>query len=394
MNTAEDIFIVSAKRTPIGAFQGQLSSLTAVQLGAAVLKSLMQEHSPGSLTPDEVLMGCVLTAGLGQAPARQAARLAGLDDQVACTTVNKVCASGMKAVMLGHDMLVAGSAKCVLAGGMESMSNAPYLLPQARTGYRLGHQQVLDHMSIDGLENADDGKLMGLFAEQCVDRFGFSRALQDEYATVSVKRAALAMIDGDFDAEICSLEVAKSTRNLLIKKDELPPCFQPEKIPGLKAAFRSPGGTVTAASSAAIADGAAALLLCPGDRMPGDCQPLARLVAHASHGQPPSEFTTAPIGVINKLYAKTGWTDKDVDLYEINEAFAAVVLAAMRVLNLDPEKVNVNGGSCALGHPLGATGARLLVTLVHALKRRQLKRGIAALCIGGGEATGVAVELL
>lgn len=394
--TGNNIVIVAARRTPIGSFQGMLASLSATELGACTIRAVLQDAAvdPGSI--DEVLMGNVLQAGLGQAPARQAARAAGIPDAVGCTTINKVCGSGMKAIMLGHDMIRAGTADVVLAGGMESMSNAPYLLPGARGGYRYGHQQTLDHMVYDGLQNVDDGEVMGAFAERCADQYRFTREQQDAYATESVRRARTAMQEGAFSNEICAVTGPPGQGGeLLLVEDEQPLRCKVEKIPELQPAFRTPGGTVTAASSAAISDGAAAVVLTRADMaMSFGLQPLARIVAHASHARAPADFTTAPGPAIRRLHEVSGWTDAAVDLYEINEAFAVVVMAAMRDLDLDYDRVNVNGGACALGHPIGASGARLVVTLIHALRRRNLKRGIAALCIGGGEATAMALELV
>ncbi|MEA2094680.1 MAG: acetyl-CoA C-acyltransferase [Pseudomonadota bacterium] len=394
--TGNNIVIVAARRTPIGSFQGMLASLSATELGACTIRAVLQDAAvdPGSI--DEVLMGNVLQAGLGQAPARQAARAAGIPDAVGCTTINKVCGSGMKAIMLGHDMIRAGTADVVLAGGMESMSNAPYLLPGARGGYRYGHQQTLDHMVYDGLQNVDDGEVMGAFAERCADQYRFTREQQDAYATESVRRARTAMQEGAFSNEICAVTGPPGQGGeLLLVEDEQPLRCKVEKIPELQPAFRTPGGTVTAASSAAISDGAAAVVLTRADMaMSFGLQPLARIVAHASHARAPADFTTAPGPAIRQLHEVSGWTDAAVDLYEINEAFAVVVMAAMRDLDLDYDRVNVNGGACALGHPIGASGARLVVTLIHALRRRNLKRGIAALCIGGGEATAMALELV
>jgi acetyl-CoA C-acetyltransferase len=392
--TGNNIVIVAARRTPIGCFQGKLASLSATELGACAMRAVLQDAAvdPGSI--DEVLMGCVLQAGLGQAPVRQAARAAGIPDAVACTTINKVCGSGMKAIMLGHDMIRAGSADVVLAGGMESMSNAPYLLPGARGGYRYGHQQTLDHLVYDGLQNVDDGELMGAFAERCADQYRFTREQQDAYATESLRRARTAMQEGAFSNEICAVTGPPGQGgDLPLVEDEQPLRCKAENIPELQPAFRAPGGTVTAASSAAISDGAAAVMLARADMaMSSGLQPLARIVAHASHARAPADFTTAPGPAIRRLHEVSGWTDESVDLYEINEAFAVVVMAAMRDLGIDHDRVNVNGGACALGHPIGASGARLVVTLIHALRRRNLKRGIAALCIGGGEATAMALE--
>jgi len=384
-----DVVILSSTRTPLGNFQGSLKAHSATDLGAAVIKSVVEKVAP-SIEPvhiQEVLMGCVLPAGLGQAPARQAALKAGLPVEAACTTINKVCASSMKAVMLAHDMLKAGTCEIVLAGGMESMTNAPYLLPKARAGYRIGHQHVLDHMFTDGLEDAyDKGQLMGVFAENCASDYHFSREAQDAFALRSLERASTAQEKGVFQKEITPIDD--------ISTDEGVTRSDPEKIPHLKPAFKK-DGTITAANSSSISDGASALLLSNSDEAERrGIQPIARILAHASHAQTSSKFTTAPIYAIEKLMKKLDWTVDDVDLFEINEAFAVVVMAAMQSLKLPHEKVNVHGGACVLGHPLGATGARLLVTLLNALQVRGLKRGIAALCIGGGEATAVAVEIL
>ena len=389
------VMIVAARRTPLGSFQGQFASLSTTDLGAVPVRAVVEDAAIDKGIIDEVILGCVLQAGIGQAPARQAVRKAGLPDSIPCTTVNKVCGSGMKAVTLGCDVIRAGTADVILAGGMESMSNAPYLLHGARAGYRSGHQQVLDHMIHDGLQNVDDGEVMGFFAEQCADRYRFKRKEQDTYAARSVRRAREAMYDGAFAEEICPVSVVEAKGKKSLVDDEQPLRCKPEKIAELKPVFRPEGGTVTAASSAAISDGAAAVLLVSESQTAGlGLLPLARVVAHTTYAGAPADFTTAPGLAIQRLYKKTGWRDSDVDLYEINEAFAVVVLAAMADLGLDPARVNVNGGACALGHPIGATGARLIVSLVHALRRRSLRRGIAALCIGGGEATAVAVDVL
>ncbi len=390
---ANDIVIVAARRTPIGTLLGQFATLSAPQLGATAIRSMVESSGLKVEEIDEVLMGCVLPAGMGQAPARQAALKAGLSIATACTTINKVCGSGMKAVMLGHDAIVAGSARIIIAGGMESMSNAPYLIPKARQGLRFGHGELLDHMLFDGLQNAYDGQSMGMFAEECVNRFGFSREEQDGYAAESVKRALAASSGNAFNDEITAVTVTSRKGEECFDKDETPFKCDVTKIAKLKPAFTPEGGTVTAANSSSIADGAAALLLMrASDARARGLQPLARIVAHASQAMTPELFTDAPIHAIKKLYAKSGWSDRDVDLYEINEAFAVVTMATMKELKLDHAKVNVNGGACALGHPIGATGARIIVTLLHALQRRNLQRGIAALCIGGGEATAIAVE--
>jgi acetyl-CoA C-acetyltransferase len=388
-----EIVLVAARRTPIGSFLGALAPVPATRLGAAAARAVLDDAGADPAAVSEVFMGCVLPAGIGQAPARQAGLLAGLPPSVGSTTLNKVCGSGMKAVMLGTDLIAAGSARMVLAGGMESMSNAPYLLPRAREGLRMGHARVLDHMFFDGLENAADGELMGEFAERCVDRYGFTRAQQDAYAAESVRRAVAAAEQGRFDAEIVSIEVTRRGTSVTVARDEEPGRCDIGKISSLKPSFRRDTGTVTAASSASISDGAAAVLMMAEDtaRTLG-CPVLARVIGHATHSQAPEEFTTAPIGAVRSLCERIGWSAADVDLYEINEAFAAVALAAITDLGLDPQRVNVNGGACALGHPIGATGARILVTLVHALRARRLERGVAALCIGGGEATAVAIE--
>ena len=387
------IAIAAAKRTPLGSLMGVLGAVSAPALGATALSAALADARLAPATVDEVLMGCVLPAGLGQAPARQAALQAGLPVSSACTTINKVCGSGMKAVMLGADQILAGNADIILAGGMESMSNAPYLAPRARQGLRLGHGQLLDHMFFDGLQNAADGELMGEFAERCVERYGFSRQEQDEYATRSVHRARRACKDGSFASEIAPVRVRNRGTETLVGQDEEPFRADPKKIPHLKPAFRTEG-TVTAASSASIADGAAALvLLDTAEAERRDLRVLAHIVASTTHSQAPEDFTTAPIGAVKKLFERTGWTHEEVDLYEINEAFAAVAMAAQQDLEIDADILNVHGGACALGHPIGASGARLIVTLIHALRARGLRRGIASLCIGGGEATAIAIEM-
>ncbi len=384
------IVIVSAKRTPIGNFQGCLQSLSATDLGAKAIQSAVTDSNISSDDIDAVIMGCVLPAGLRQAPARQAALGAGLPTHVGCTTVNKVCGSGMQSIIFAHDSLRSGNADIVVAGGMESMSNAPYLLPKARSGYRLGHQTVLDHLFYDGLEDAYEHKLMGHFAEQCAKKFNFSREDQDTFALNSVQKARDATTQGFFKDEIISVHV----KDQIISLDEGPQTARPEKIPQLKPAF-SEDGTITAANASSISDGAAALVLMTESQAKElNLSPLARLVAHSTYSQDPAWFTTAPIGAIEKLLQKTSWKLEDIDLFEINEAFAVVTLATMSSLNLDPSKVNIHGGACVLGHPLGASGARIVVTLIHALRTHSLKRGIAALCIGGGEATAVAVEII
>ncbi len=388
----DPVVIVGLARTPIGGFLGDLRAISAPNLGAAAVRSALERaRLPGDAV-DEVLMGNVLAAGVGQAPARQAAILAGLPQSVPCTTVSKVCGSGMKAVMLGHDIIAAGSGGIVVAGGMESMLNAPYLLPRMRAGARLGHAEALDHMFVDGLEdaysrNADGSRcLMGAFAEDCADQFGFTRADQDAYALTSLERARRATAEGAFESEI----VPQGD----VATDEQPGKARPEKIPALKPAFRK-DGTVTAANASSISDGAAALVLMRlSEAERRGLTPLAAIRGLSGHARAPAQFTTAPIGAVETLMARLGWTVADVDLFEINEAFAVVVLAAMRGLSLPHERVNVHGGACALGHPIGASGARILVTLIAALHRHGLRRGIATLCIGGGEATAVAVERL
>jgi acetyl-CoA C-acetyltransferase len=392
---SDPIVIAASVRTPLGRFQGELSPVAAPRLGSTVIKTAVERAGLAPERIDEVLMGCVLPAGQGQAPARQAARGAGLPDATGATTVNKVCGSGMKAVMLGHDLITAGSADIVVAGGMESMSNAPYLLSQARAGYRFGHGQIFDHAALDGLEDAyEKGRSMGTFGEDTAQQYQFDRKSQDRYAETSLRRAKTAVEGGAFDSEIVPVTIAAKGGDLVIKRDENPLKVSPDKIPTLKPAFR-PDGTITAASSSANADGAAALVLTRLSVAEREGLPvLAVIRGHASHAQEPAWFTTAPIGAIRKLLAKVGWSKDDVDLFEINEAFAVVVMAAMRDLALDHERVNVHGGACALGHPIGATGARIIVTLLNALEKKGGKRGVASLCIGGGEATAVAVERL
>ncbi|MHA3737305.1 acetyl-CoA C-acyltransferase [Pseudomonas sp. Eth.TT006] len=396
MSIANDpIVIVSAVRTPMGGFQGELKSLTAPQLGAAAIKAAVERAGVASDAVDEVLFGCVLPAGLGQAPARQAALGAGLDKSTRCTTVNKMCGSGMETTILAHDMLLAGSAEVVIAGGMESMSNSPYLLDRARAGYRMGHGRVLDSMFLDGLEDAyDKGRLMGTFAEDCAETNGFSREAQDAFAIASTTRAQQAIKDGSFKAEIVPLSVTVGKEQVLISNDEQPPKAKLDKVASLKPAFRD-GGTVTAANSSSISDGAAALVLMRKSQAQKlGLKPLAVIHGHAAFADTPGLFPVAPIGAINKLLKKTGWSLGDVDLFEINEAFAVVAMAAMKHLDIPHDKLNVHGGACALGHPIGASGARILVTLLSALRQKGLKRGIAAICIGGGEATAMAVECL
>lgn len=390
----DPVVIVGAARTPMGAFQGAFSSVSAPQLGAVAIRAALARAGVAPEAVSEVLMGCVLTAGQGQAPARQAALYAGLPQGTPCTTVGKVCGSGMKSVMLGHDAIVAGSADIVVAGGMESMTNAPYLLPKARGGYRLGHAQMFDHMMLDGLEDAyEAGRSMGSFGEQCAARYEFSRQDQDAFATASVQRAQQAINEGLFRDEIAPVTVKDRGGETVIEHDEGPARIKLDKIPQLKPAFKK-DGTITAASSSSINDGAAALVLMRQSRAQAlGLRPLARIVGHSMHAQEPAWFTTAPVGAMHKLFARTGWQAREVDLFEINEAFAVVPMAAMRELDLPHDKLNVHGGACALGHPIGASGARVLVTLLYALRRRGLKRGVASLCIGGGEATAMAVEV-
>ena len=389
----ESIVIAAARRSPIGSFQGSLAALSTPEIAAPVAAAALAEAGVDPAEVSEVILGCVLPAGLGQAPARQAALAAGLPDSIGCTTLNKVCGSGMKAVMLGHDLIRAGSGEIVLAGGMESMSNSPYLLPKARAGYRMGHQQVLDHMFYDGLQNPYDGNMMGHFAEATAQQYGFSREAQDEFSIESVRRA-LAAIEGAFEREIVPLTVKSRRGEQVVSADEEPGRCDLDKIPTMRPAFAK-DGTVTAASSSSISDGAAALvLMTESEAERRGLEPLARIIGHGGFAHAPELFTTAPVSATRNLLQRLGWQPGDVDLYEINEAFAVVAMAAIHDLGLDHHKVNVNGGACALGHPIGATGARLLVTLAHALRARGLKRGVASLCIGGGEATAIAIEAL
>ena len=391
---ADPIVIVAAARTPMGGFQGELKGFAAPELGAAAIRAAVERARLKPTEVEEVLMGCVLPAGQGQAPARQAALGAGLDLSAGCTTVNKMCGSGMKAAMLAHDSLVSHSIGIAVAGGMESMTNAPYLLPRARAGLRMGHSQVLDHMFYDGLEDAyDKGRLMGSFAEECAGSYKFTREAQDEFAIQSLKRAKQANTDGSFAWEITPLAIKAGKEQKFVEMDEQPFKANLEKIPTLKPAFRK-DGTVTAANSSSISDGAAALVLMRRSTAEQrGCAPIATVVGHATHAQAPALFTTAPVGAIRKLFERTGWSADQVDLYEINEAFAVVTMAAMREHKLSHDRVNVHGGACALGHPIGASGARILVTLIGALRKRGGRRGVASLCIGGGEATAMAIEL-
>jgi acetyl-CoA C-acetyltransferase len=396
----DPIVIVSAARTPMGAFQGELKDFAAPQLGAAAIRAAVERAGIQPAQVDEVIMGCVLPAGQGQAPARQAALGAGLPMSTGCTTINKMCGSGMKAAMFAHDGLLSqDDERIVVAGGMESMTNAPYLLPKARAGYRMGHQQALDHMFLDGLEDAYDKnergerKLMGVFAEDCAAKYSFSREAQDKFAVTSLERAQAANRNGSFAWETVPIAVKTGKNERFLETDEQPFKANFEKIPTLKPAFRK-DGSVTAANSSSISDGAAALVLMRRSTAGKlGLKPLATLVAHATHAQEPGWFTTAPVGAIRKLFERTGWRKEDVDLYEINEAFAVVTMAAMTEHGLPHDKVNIHGGACALGHPVGASGARIVVTLIGALKKTGGRRGIAALCIGGGEATAMAIEL-
>ena len=393
MSTTE-VVIVSAQRTPIGAFLGALAPLTAVQLGTAAIRAAITAAGIQAADPDEVIMGCVLPAGLGQAPARQAAIGAGVPVSVPATTINKMCGSGLKAVMLAAEQIRAGSAQIVLAGGLESMSNAPYLLPKARTGYRMGHGEVLDHMFYDGLQSPWDGKAMGCFADATAAKYGFTRAQQDAFAAESVRRALRALQAAEFDAEVTPVTVKSRKGETVVARDETPGTCDVSRITTLKPAFGK-DGTVTAASSSSISDGAAALVLMSADAARSrDLKPLARVLAYASHAREPEWFTVAPVGAIARVLKQLDWSSGDVDLYEINEAFAAVPMAAMHDLQIEHARVNVNGGACALGHPIGATGARILTSLLYALRQRGGRRGVAALCIGGGEAVAMAVELL
>ncbi|MDD5297725.1 MAG: acetyl-CoA C-acetyltransferase [Rhodocyclaceae bacterium] len=394
----DPIVIVSAARTPMGGFQGDFASLTAPQLGSVAIKAAVERSGLAPDAVQEILMGCVLPAGLGQAPARQAALLAGMPLSAGCTTISKVCGSGMKATMLAHDLLLAGSNDVMVAGGMESMSNAPYMLPKARGGYRLGHGQVIDHMFMDGLEDSyskeNRGRLMGTFAEDCATSYGFTREAQDAFAITSTTRAQAAIKDGSFQWEIAPVTVAGRKGEVIITDDEQPPKANIEKIPSLKPAFKK-DGTVTPANSSSISDGGAALVMMrrsTAERL--GLTPIATILGHTTHAHAPALFPTAPVGAMEKLLAKIGWNAADVDLWEINEAFAVVTMAAIHDLKLDSAKVNIHGGACALGHPIGASGARIIVTLLGALKKTGGKRGIASLCIGGGEATAMAFEMV
>ena len=392
--SSDPVVIVAAQRTPIGAFQGVLSDATAPELGVAAIRAAIAKSGVAAADIDQVLMGCVLPAGLGQAPARQAAINAGVPTGAACTTVNKMCGSAMATIMLGHDLLKAGSASVVIAGGFESMSNAPFLLPKARRGYRMGHQEVIDHMFYDGLQDPWQGLMMGHYADATADKYGFSREQQDAFAVESVTRAQAAVAAGTFAAEIAPVTIKSRKGEVVIDRDETPGAVSIEKIPTLRPAF-SADGTVTAATSSSISDGAAAtVLMLASEAKRRGIKPLARLVGHSSFAHEPAWFTTAPVSAIRNLQTALGWKPAEVDLYEINEAFAVVTMAAMRDVGIEHSKVNVNGGACAMGHPIGATGARITTTLLYALQARKLKRGIASLCIGGGEAVAIAVELI
>ena len=391
----DPVVIVGSARTPMGGFQGDLKDATAAQLGATAIKAAVERAGIAADAVEEVVFGCVLPAGQGQAPARQASLGAGLSLAAGCTTVNKMCGSGMKAAMLAHDLLIADSAKVAVAGGMESMTNAPYLLDRARSGYRMGHGRVMDHMFLDGLEDAyDKGRLMGTFAEDCAQNYQFTREVQDNFAIASLTRAQNAIKDGSFAGEVVPVVVKAGKSEITVTIDEQPLKAKLDKIPTLRPAFRD-GGTVTAANSSSISDGAAALVLMRrSEAEKRGLTPLAAIVGHATHAHEPNLFATAPVGAIRKVAERTGWNLADVDLFEVNEAFAVVALAAMHDLDLPHDKVNVHGGACALGHPIGASGARVLVTLLAALQKYDLRRGVASLCIGGGEATAVAIERL
>lgn len=387
----QKVVIAGASRTPMGGFQGVFSEMTAARLGGVAIGAALE--GAGCVRVDEVIMGCVLPAGQGQAPARQAGFAAGLGEEVPATTLNKMCGSGMKAAMIGFDQIALGQAEVMVAGGMESMTNAPYVLPKMRGGARLGHGAVIDHMFLDGLEDAyDKGRLMGSFAEDCAETFQFTRQTQDDYALASLSRALEAQESGAFADEICAVDVVSRKGTVTQEADEQPKTARPDKIPQLKPAFRE-GGTVTAANSSSISDGAAALVLASEGAAQAQGLPVrAHIIGHASHAQAPGLFTTAPVPAAQKLLQRIGWRKEDVDLWEVNEAFAVVPLAFMREMGLDHAQVNVNGGACALGHPIGASGARIIVTLLNALEKRGLKRGVAAICIGGGEGTAIAIE--
>ncbi|MGB2706564.1 MAG: acetyl-CoA C-acyltransferase [Pseudoalteromonas nigrifaciens] len=390
--TTEAVVIVAAKRTPMGGFMGALNDAQSTELGATAIASALAETGLSTDAIDEVIMGCVLPAGVGQAPARQAMLKAGLALSTGATTINKVCGSGLKAAMLAHDLIKAGSINSAVAGGMESMSNAPYFIPKARGGMRMGHGEIKDHMMSDGLEDAYDNKAMGCFAQDTADEYGISREQMDNFALSSLTKAKAAIENGSFNNEVAPHTMQTRKGDVTVAIDEQPGNARPEKIPSLRAAFKK-DGTITAANSSSISDGGAALILMSESKAKEQgLTPLCKIVAHSTHSQKPSEFTVAPVGAMNKVLEKAGWTTADVDLWEINEAFAMVTMLAINELKLDENKVNVNGGACALGHPIGASGARILVTLIHALKNRGLKKGVASLCIGGGEAVAMAVE--
>ena len=386
------VVIVGAKRTPIGSFQGQFSTVSSDELGAAAIRGALEQAGLAPEAVDDVLMGCVLPAGIGQAPARMASRKAGIPTSAGAVTINKACGSAMKTMQIGHDQILAGSSEIVVAGGMENMSLAPYLLPKARSGYRMGHGEVFDHMFYDGLQNPDDGLMMGVFGERCAEKFDFSREQQDAFSIASIERAQEAM-KSQFKDEITPVTVKSRRGETVVSEDQEPPSCNIERIPSLRAAFKK-DGTVTAASSSKISDGAAATVLMSAQKAADmGITPLATIIAHSTYSQDPEWFTTAPIGAIELVLKKAGWSVDDVDLFEVNEAFATVTMAAMHELKIDHAKMNVNGGACALGHPIGASGARVVVTLINALRQRGLKKGVAALCIGGGEATALAIEL-
>lgn len=390
----DPVVIVNGARTPMGGFQGALASVTATELGAVAIRAALERAGVAPELVQEVIMGCVLPAGLKQGPARQAALDAGIPAAAGATTINKLCGSGMKATMLAHDLIVAGSNDIMVSGGMESMTNAPYVLPKARGGYRMGHGQIMDHMFLDGLEDAKTGRLMGSFAQDMATTMGLTRADMDAFAVESLRRANAAIANGDFKAEIVPVPVQTRKGEVLVDTDEQPGNANPDKIPTLKPAFAK-DGTITAANASSISDGASALVLMKESKARElGLQPLARIIGHATQSQHPSEFTIAPIGAFSNLFAKTGWTADSVDLFEINEAFAMVTMAAMIKHNIPHEKVNVYGGACALGHPVGSTGSRILLTLIHALKQHGKTRGVAGLCIGGGEATAMAIEII
>lgn len=390
----DPIVIVGMARTPMGGFMGDLSSLKSTELGSTAIKAAVERAGISGEDVEEVIMGCVLPAALGQAPARQAALGADLPLSTGCTTINKVCGSGMKSVMLANDLLTAGTNSVMVAGGMESMSNAPHMLPKARSGYRFGHGQLLDHMAFDGLEDAYEGKAMGVFAEDCADRYEFTREQQDEFAITSLSRAKTAIEDGSFQQEVVPVTIKSRKGDVVVENDEQPLKGRPDKIPQLRPAFKK-DGTVTAANASSISDGAAAVVLMrQSEAEKRGLTPLAKIVGHATHARKPAEFTIAPVTAVKNLLDKVSWSTNDVDLFEINEAFAVVTMAAIKDLELDPTKVNVHGGACALGHPIGTSGTRILVTLIAALQKYGKSKGVASLCIGGGEATAMAIELV